>query len=49
MLGKAVKVRHCPATVTGVVIGRLDHCENGKIRPIRPVRKSGDRFLDIAV
>jgi hypothetical protein len=48
MLGKAVKIRHCPATVNGKLVRkagtkslrkREDEFQQGR-------RESGDRFLD---
>ena len=45
MLGKAVKVRHCPATVTGTQEGRVRSLrEREDWIQKRPSRKSGDRF-----
>ena len=45
MHGKAVKIRHCPATVSGMRSGRSGHCASGKVASRKASRKSGDRFL----
>ena len=45
MLGKAVKFRHCPATVIGKLYGpELVTAQAGRLIPDRASRKSGDRF-----
>src|SRR5277367_6331793 len=53
MLGKAVRIRHCPATVIGTHSGRIRvTAQAGRQNPVfkskthSPGRKSGDRFLD---
>jgi hypothetical protein len=46
MFGKAVRIRHCPATVIGMYSGWMESLRKREdLNPWSPSRKSGDRFL----